>query len=82
MQTQIRVNMETLINELTEVKNQEETLETSQLELGFRKGKILLQIKKRLPHGKFLPFLKATKVQPHTPDRTCHQRRFDSSKYD
>lgn len=63
MQTQIKVNTEALIKELTEVENQEETLEVSRLELSFRKGRILLQIKEGLPHGEFLPFLKAAKVQ-------------------
>ena len=47
-----------LLMELKALESQEALIEYDRLLLGLHRGKILLKIKKELPHGAFLPFLK------------------------
>lgn len=51
-------NVSNFIEELKSLDKEECLLNLQQIELAFKKGKLLLQLKKVTPHGAFLPLLK------------------------
>lgn len=60
-----------LLKELKALEDQQAYVEYDRLHVALELGKVLLNIKKELPHGAFLPFLKGhqVKISPRSAER-------------
>ena len=69
-----------LLKELQNLEGQEAYLEYDRLQLALDRGRVLLKIKKELPHGSFLPFLKSNnvKLSPRSAERYMQLAKYEN----